>query len=310
MLPDRIFARIGNVPYMRVDQAKIFYEFIVENRLATCLELGFFHGVSTAYIAGALQDLGGGRLKTIDLATAQSRTPNIEWVLRETELAEFVEVYFEERSFNWRLMKFLELGLFEQFDMCYVNRDHSWYDTGLAFCLVERLLKPGGWVVFDDLHFSFRKSSIRDKPWVRRMPEEEQLVPQVERVFELLVETDPCFDSFRYVGQLGFARKAKEGWSAELRMCKLAEIAVGKAIERAGIDPEFRVKVLCYPARALSELSRIPEESFSKYCFVETDCVAPLSPETSEHGSTIVYLGPPTWERRVSEEMLENMLHN
>ena len=62
MRPEMVFERIGTLPYMRLEQAIIFYEFVTENRLTNCLELGFFHGVSTAYIAGAIQDLGIGHL--------------------------------------------------------------------------------------------------------------------------------------------------------------------------------------------------------------------------------------------------------
>ena len=66
MIPDEVFARLGTLPYMRLDQGRMFYDFIVANRLHIGLELGFFHGVSTAYLAGALQDLGSGNLITID----------------------------------------------------------------------------------------------------------------------------------------------------------------------------------------------------------------------------------------------------
>src|SRR5271170_7945542 len=231
MLPEDIFDRLGSLAYMRLEQARVFYDLITANRLCNCLELGFFHGVSSAYIAGAIQDLGEGRLTTIDLTTAADREPNIEWVLSVTGLRDLVQVYLEPRSFNWRLMKLLEEGRFETYDFCYIDGGHTWYDTGFAFCLIERLIKPNGWVVFDDLQFTFRESSNRDRSWVKRMPEEEQVVPQVQRVFELLVESHPNFGSFRRMGRFGFARKKEPMWSEEQRASNQVELIVASALE-------------------------------------------------------------------------------
>jgi predicted O-methyltransferase YrrM len=293
MLPEDVFARLGSLAYMRLEQARIFYDLITANRLSNCLELGFFHGVSTAYIAGAIQDLGEGQLTTIDLISAADRTPNIEWVLSVTGLRSLVHIYFEPRSFNWRLMKLLEEGRFESYDFCYFDGGHTWYDTGFAFCLIERLLKPHGWVVFDDLHFTFRDSSSRDRSWVRRMPEEEQVVPQVERVFELLVESNPNFGSFRKIGRFGFARKRDAMWSQELRDRNQVDLLVASALDRARTDREFRVALLVSSAKTLSSMSARPERDFAHLRFMEGDSRSPVAPEISEYGSTVIYIERP-----------------
>jgi predicted O-methyltransferase YrrM len=298
MLPEQVSRHLGSLPYMRPDQARIFYDLITHNRLSNCLELGFFHGVSTAYIAGAIQDLQHGHLTTIDLTTASEREPNIEWVLSKTGLRHLVTIHLEHRSFNWKLMRMLQEGQFETFDFCYLDGGHTWYDTGLAFCLVERLLKPGGWAVFDDLHFTFRESSNCDKPWVRRMPEEEQTEPQIQRVFELLVETNPNFGDFRRMGQFGFARKRESSWAVRARESNQIEAIVARALEVARSDGKLRHGLLTSPARTLSRFSRRPEDDFAHLLFEESESLGPLPSETSEHGSTIVYL-----EHVVSEDL-------
>jgi predicted O-methyltransferase YrrM len=290
MLPEQVSQHLGSLPYMRVEQARVFYDLITHNRLTNCLELGFFHGVSTAYIAGAIQDLQHGHLATIDLTTASAREPNIEWVLSKTGLRHLVTIHLEPRSFNWRLMRMLEEGQFETFDFCYLDGGHTWYDTGLGFCLVERLLKPGGWAVFDDLHFTFRESSNFDKPWVRRMPEEEQTEPQVQRVFELLVETNPNFGDFRRMGQFGFARKRKSSCARPMRESNQAEAIVARALEAARTDLELRNGLLTSPAPTLSKFSVRPQDDFAHFLFEESESLGPLPSETSEHGSTIVYM--------------------
>jgi predicted O-methyltransferase YrrM len=207
MKPEEVFAHVGHLPYMRLEQARILFDLIVPNRLHNCLELGFYHGTSSAYIAGAIDELQAGTLTTIDLEKALERTPNIHEVLEGAGLSQWVTVFAEPRSYNWRLMKFLEEGRTESFDFCYLDGGHTWYDTGFGFCLVDRLLKPGGWIVFDDLNYTYRNSSHSDATWVRKLPEEEQTIAQVERVFNLLVKTHPQYRAFRRTGQFGFAQK-------------------------------------------------------------------------------------------------------
>jgi predicted O-methyltransferase YrrM len=308
MLPAEIFARVGKLPYMRLDQGRMFYDFIIANRLHTGLELGFFHGVSTAYLAGAIQDLGSGSLTTIDLTTAQDRQPNIDWVLKVTGLSHLVQTYYEPRSFNWRLMKMLEEGRHESFDFCYIDGGHTWYETGFAFCLIERLLKPGGWVVFDDLHYTFRDSKNREKTFVKRMTDEEQTTPQVKRVFELLVESDPFFGSFRRLGRFGFAQKLLSVWAPKGCTRNHDDVLISHALQRARSDPEYRAELICSPAEALSTLSGKSREHFQKLRFVDTDHLAPLSPTVDESGATVIFLELPTWENFVTEAELQKML--
>jgi len=50
-----------------------------------------------------------------------------------------------------------------QFDYCYIDGAHTWDGTSLSFLLVDLLLKPGGWVVFDDLNWSISKSQAAKK---------------------------------------------------------------------------------------------------------------------------------------------------
>jgi len=309
MRPGAVVQHTKSLPYMRLEQGQLFYEFILENQLGNCLELGFLHGVSSAYIAGALQDLGFGHLMTIDLISAKDRKPNIEEVLAETQLRDLVTIFYEPRSFNWRLMRLLQQGRQESFDLCYIDGGHNWYDTGFAFCLVERLLKPGGWVVFDDLSFTYRQSSMKDKQWVKRMPEEEQVEQQVRLVFELLVETNPNFGTFRTIGQLAFAQKCLSVTQQASQPCDSEELLISRVLKQAKFDPELRSGLLLAPARTMAEFFGADEARFAHLYFEETDNCAPLGTAISEHGSKIIFIEPPSWERLVTEESLEAMLH-
>ncbi|MEY2830848.1 MAG: hypothetical protein RLZZ574_106, partial [Cyanobacteriota bacterium] len=144
---------VENLPYMSLKKAQVMQDFIHQHNISSILELGFYHGVSTCYMAAALEEAGGGSIVSIDLESAQKRQPNIEELLEKCGYLNTVEFYYEPVSYNWRMMKLIE----EQektFDLCYVDGGHDWYNTGLAFFLVDKLLQPGGWMIFDDLDWT------------------------------------------------------------------------------------------------------------------------------------------------------------
>lgn len=308
MKVEEVHARVGDVPYMRPREARIFHDLIVSQRLSSALELGFLHGVSSAYIAGALEEAGGGRLTTIDLVTARDRQPSIEQLLERCGLSHQVEIFYEPKTFNWRLMRFLERRHERQFDICYIDGGHTWTDTGFAFCLVKLLLKPGGWVIFDDLPHTFRDSSSRDASWVRRMTEEEQTTPQVDNVFRLLVTRDAEFHVFRRINSLGIARKRDEAaaGSVDLQL----ETAICGAVERARTDPWYRQLLLCDPDRAVTLQTPRPENASRRIRFEESGLWCPLPPEYQSDGTVTHFLENPDWRIEFSESELEEMMRS
>ena len=208
---DLIFARYGDLPHMSRGCAERIDAFICEHRFANILELGFAHGKSSAVIAATLRDLGRGHLVTIDRVQAQDMRPNIDEVLAALDLTAWVTVHYESRSYTWRLMRMLQDRPYPVFDFCYIDGAHSWDADGFAFLLVHRLLMRNGWVLFDDLDWTYRSMEARyggNVPaWLRRIPEEERNTRQVRKVWELLVKRHPEYGEFREEGQLGFARK-------------------------------------------------------------------------------------------------------
>lgn len=207
MRPEQVEQMLKGLPYMKLKQGQRLFDLICSRRLNRCLELGFYHGVSSAYIAGAIQELGSGELITIDLESARKLNPNIDFVLAGLDLAQFVKHYYEPTSYHWRLMKLLRDAPNELFDFCYIDGGHSWSVTGFAFCLVSKLLKPGAWLIFDDLDWTHDNMSVSHLKRVQQMPEEERQSKQVSLVFDLLARTDPTFTDFAVDGQWGIARK-------------------------------------------------------------------------------------------------------
>lgn len=229
---------VDGIPHMGVAQAERLREHMAAFRPDQVLELGFAHGVSTCYMASVLEDLGAGHVTTIDLERAKRVDPNIEMLLDRTGLRRRVTVYYEPTGYNWRLMKMLQSDPQPRFDLCYLDGAHTWVDDGLAFFLVDRLLNPGGWIIFDDLNWSFSQSpSLMDSEWVRALPAEQRQAPQVRHVFDLLVKTHPAYGEIRIEGEWGFARKVVDAGAVAMRTVtevKPVEVGLGAAVLRVG----------------------------------------------------------------------------
>jgi predicted O-methyltransferase YrrM len=200
---------VGQTPHMTLEQAEEITNFIEEHNIVNILELGFAHGVSTCYMAATLGRLeNGGTITCIDLEHSKERVPRIESLLREVGELERVNIFFEPTSYLWRLMKFLEEDPTPTYDLCYVDGAHNWYVDGFAFFLVDRLLKPGGWIIFDDMTWTYATSpSNKNLEKVKQMPLEERTTQQITKVFDLLVRTHPNYHNFKVTKQWGYAQK-------------------------------------------------------------------------------------------------------
>lgn len=204
-----IHKKLENIPHMRLKQAEYITKFIVENNIKNVLELGFCHGVSSCYIASAL-DKTDGKLVTIDLKGAKQHNPNIETLSKALGLYKRMEIYYEPTSYTWRLMRFLEKNPLPKFDLCYIDGAHNWFVDGFAFFLVDRLLNQGGYIIFDDINWTyFTSPSLWNSNMVKNMPMDEKCCRQVKKVFDLLVKTDPKYGDFKIWDHWAIAKKIK-----------------------------------------------------------------------------------------------------
>ena len=254
-----VHALVDGVPHMTAKQARTVYDFLVENGSTRVLELGFAHGVSTCIFAAAMEETGG-HVTTIDRVSARDREPNIWELLERTGLTGRVTVVFEDTSYTWALMRYLEQTPMPRFDFVYVDGAHLWDVDGFAFSLVDQLLEPGGWILFDDLDWSLARSpSMSQLPQVRALPKIQQQTSQVRKVFELLVMRHPGYGDFRDGDNWGWARKRPESRSpyrAVARRASSAQAAlqgsvpatVGKAARRvaAHLPPPAQARLKRY----------------------------------------------------------------
>jgi len=199
---------VGDTPHMTPAQGEQITNFILENRVTDILELGFRHGVSTAYMAAALARAGKGRIVTVDLLSARQNTPNVEELLTRVDERQRVEIFYESTSYTWRLMRMLQQDPTPRFDLCYLDGAHDWFVDGFAFFLIDRLLRPNGWILFDDMDWTYAGSpTLGQTDRVKQMPEDERTTKQVRLVYDLLVKTHPGYHNFRDEGEWAFAQK-------------------------------------------------------------------------------------------------------
>lgn len=139
-------------------------------------------------------------------------TRRIHELLRRAGLEDIVTPVIAQSSYTWELMKLIERRsngrCRPMFDSCFIDGAHSWDVDGFAFFLVEKLLKPGGWLLLDDLDWTYARSpSLRHTERVLAMPLGERTTPQVGKVFDLLVRQHPSFEEFSVEGSWGWAQK-------------------------------------------------------------------------------------------------------
>lgn len=201
---ETVETHVSGLPYMQIKQARRLQKIIQKYDCAQLLELGFFHGVSSMYMAATLDEMGGERsLTTIDKLVAKSNQPNIEQLGAELGLDHYIEHFYEERTYLWRLMKFIEEG--RKFDFCYLDGGHNWGDTGFAFFLVDKLLVDGGLILFDDFNWT-----AEGKDWAADWPVDEQKISPVERTWELLVGQHTHYKRVWVKGGWALAQKKRK----------------------------------------------------------------------------------------------------
>ncbi len=191
--------RVRGIPWMSPQQGERIYRHLRETRPDLVLELGSGNGVSTAYMAAALDANDHGRLVTLDRAGSGFTPADL---LSRIGLIGRVDVLSPpDSSYTWYLKEQIEANSDAAgncspiYDFCYLDGAHNLTIDGLAVFLVEKLLKPGGWLLLDDLEWSHAASpSQTDEPFP--LSEAERREPNMRAVFDLLVRQHPHFTQF------------------------------------------------------------------------------------------------------------------
>lgn len=210
---------VRSIPYTGSRKGKFLYDFVRKHSIRDIIELGFAHGTSTCYMAAALKENGGGRIDTVDLEQSALDPPRVEELSKQLGLCSLINVHREVSSYTWFLKEMIERksagGACEPiYDMCFIDGPKDWTNDGAAFFMVDKLLKPGAWVVFDDYSWSYRRQeelfgASYNRGYVfESMSEQEFAEPHVAAIFNLLVRQHPAYSNFQVIdGDLACAQK-------------------------------------------------------------------------------------------------------
>jgi len=211
-------AALAGIPYTGSRKGRFFYDFIVSNGVRHVLELGFAHGASTCYMAAALEETDGA-IDTVDLDASAGFDPTIEQLGERVGVSSIISVHREASSYTWWLKRKIEQQTKEGvcdplYDLVFVDGPKDWTNDGAAFFMADKLLRPGGWMMFDDYSWTYRgherASGFRyERGYIfDRMSEEEFAQAHVEAIFRLLVQQHPSYSAFEVVDDtIAVARK-------------------------------------------------------------------------------------------------------
>jgi predicted O-methyltransferase YrrM len=203
---------VAGVPFMSPEQGRIVFDHVRASGARDVLELGTAHGVGAAYLAAA-----GAHVTTVDHAGA-AFDPSPEDVLTRAGVRDRVTIVREFSSYTWWLKERVAErsdaagNVSPCFDFVYLDGAKNWTIDGLAVVLVEKLLRPGGWLLLDDLDYAYARDPGReatDGIVHRELSEPERTQPHLRAVFELIVAQHPSFTELRVQDEWwGWARKA------------------------------------------------------------------------------------------------------
>ena len=84
-----------------------------------------------------------------------------------------------------------------EFDLAYLDGGHVFHLDASATCILKELCKPGGYIIFDDYHWSLRKSPTlnpKSNPQTCLDYDQNQIdASHVELICKTLMDTDPRY---------------------------------------------------------------------------------------------------------------------
>src|SRR3954465_15845575 len=207
---DEVARAIAGIPFMSPAQGRLVYDHVKRTDATDALELGTAHGVGAAYMAAA-----GANVTTVDFAGAQY-DPSPEETARRAGVQ--FTIVREFSTYNWWLKEQIAArsdahgNVEPAYDFVYLDGAKNWTIDGLAVVLIEKLLRPGGWLLMDDLQWTYAQDPGRgatDGIVHRELSEREGTEPHLRAVFDLIVAQHPSFSELRRQDEWwGWARKA------------------------------------------------------------------------------------------------------
>lgn len=221
---ERLVASIDGTPWMSPDQGRRVWDHIRSTRPALVLDVGTCYGTSAAYMAAACQANGSGRVVTVDSAQFDDRVDIVKWcrdLWDRCGVSDSVDmVRIPHSNYAWWLME--QVAEHSDGGACRPLYDFVYLDgakwltlDAASVVLIEQLLCPEGWLLMDDLDWSYADHpelvpvvSYPQTQTSYRFSDAEIAAPHLRAVFDLVVKRHPAFTRFvEQNGQWGWAQK-------------------------------------------------------------------------------------------------------
>ena len=157
-------------------------------------EIGIWKGATSYQFAKYLN--GEGILHIFDY---QDKVDNVEAklnIIGFSNVEKYGSTYKYLDSYNWQLMKILKSSDKPIFDYVYIDGAHTWAIDALTFFLCDLLLKPGGYIDFDDYPWKLRGSTVDPTkiPEISELYTDEQIdSQQVKLIVDILVKRNSFY---------------------------------------------------------------------------------------------------------------------
>jgi predicted O-methyltransferase YrrM len=215
---------IRGTPWMLPHQGRRVWDHVRRAHPQLILDIGTCYGTSAAYMAAACRANGSGRVVTLDSGQFDESGEVTGWcqeLWRRCGVDELIDmIRIPHSNYAWWLMQQVAErssgGVCEPvYDFVYLD-GAKWLtlDTA-AVVYVEQLLRPSGWLLMDDLDWTYEQHpdltpvvSYPKTGTIYNLSDTETTVPHLRAVFDLTVKHHPSFSQFlEQDGQWGWAQK-------------------------------------------------------------------------------------------------------
>lgn len=223
---DRLVSAIAGQPMMSPEQGRRIWDRFRETKPDLALDLGTYLGASAAYMAGAMRENGKGRVITIDTAQIPEwndyAVPACNELWERCGVSDLIEhVRVADSYYAWWLLEQVRKQTDSRgvctplYDFVYLDGVKLLTVDGVCTVLIAQLLKPGGWLLLDDLRWTYREQPEFTPEVVLgsgarfTLSEAERSTAQIRAVFDHVVRPNPAFGnlSIEFDGWWGWAQR-------------------------------------------------------------------------------------------------------
>jgi predicted O-methyltransferase YrrM len=221
---EQLVCRIGDTPWMAPHQGRRIWRHFLRFRPELALDVGTCYGTSAAYMAGACKINGVGRVVTVDSGQFDEAVDVVKWcqvLWDRCGVSDYIDmVRIPHSNYAWWLME--QVAARSSSGTCEPAYDFAYLDGAKLLALdtaavvfIEQLLRPGGWLLMDDLDWTAEQHPEMVPVVVYpatetsyRFSEAERTTAHLRAVFDLVVKQHPSFTTFiEQDGQWGWAQK-------------------------------------------------------------------------------------------------------